>query len=45
MITKRSNHIPTLTRMDTTKSTGRLRLTRESHRSWGTTTLHVSIVQ
>ena len=35
MITKRSNHIPTLTRMHTTKSTGRLRRTRERPQELG----------
>ncbi len=45
MITKRSNHMPTLTRIEITNSTGRLRRARANHSTCGARTLQVSIVQ
>src|SRR6185436_9153716 len=45
MITKRSNHMPTLTSRETAKSTGTEVRSRFDHRSWGTKRLQVIIVQ
>ena len=45
MMTKRSNHMPTLTRMEITNSAAGLVRTSRRQRSCGTTTLQVTIVQ
>ena len=45
MITKRSNHMPTLTRIAMTKTTPRWLRMRDDQSSWGTTTLHATITQ
>ena len=45
MITKRSNHMPTFTRMERMNSAGMLRLTRRIHNSCGASALQPAIVQ
>src|SRR6185295_15174288 len=45
MMTKRSNHMPTFTRRQTTARIAGVRRTRRSHNDCGTITLHVTIVQ
>ena len=44
MMTKRSNHIPTLIRMDATNITGILFRNRLNQKICGTITLHVNMV-
>ena len=45
MITKRSNHMPMLTKIETTKSASRLCRTFLNQNSCGTSTLQLTIVQ
>ena len=44
-ITKRSNHMPMFTKIDTTKSTAGLRRNFRIQNSWGLITLHETMIQ
>ena len=44
-MTKRSNHIPTFTRIETVSSTGMLRRRRRTQSSWGMATLQATMIQ
>ena len=45
MIVKRSNHIPTLTRIEAMNITGMLRRSRLTQKICGTSTLHETMIQ
>jgi hypothetical protein len=45
MMTNRSNHMPTFTSREMTNMAGTLVRTLRNQNSWGTSTLHATIVQ